>query len=198
MSRSRPTPQQWSGALTRRSICGPHGRETPSGPGTSLNLQAGPITHARPAATPAVAQRGQQNSQWVLCMFSPADGHIAVRDPERLPGPQAVVCVADCTRMLVKALREGEHHALLLRVCLKDNAKAAKPGVWLAAAQPADLELQLVVLTTVYHWLQAFHNKSAPRTGEGGCRQTRNATPSGVSSRRPRHEPSMRRPRAAR
>ena len=28
------------------------------------DLHAGPITHARPAATLAVAQRGQQNPQW--------------------------------------------------------------------------------------------------------------------------------------
>ena len=122
------------------------------------DLHAGPITHARPAATLAVAQRGQQNPQWVVCMFSPADAHIVVCDPERLPGPAAVVRVADCTRMIVKALREGEHHALLLQVRLKDNARAARPGVWPAAAHPADLELQLAVRTTVYHWLQAFHD----------------------------------------
>ena len=42
------------------------------------DLHAGPITHARPAATLAVAQRGQQNPQWVVCMFSPADAHIVV------------------------------------------------------------------------------------------------------------------------
>ena len=106
----------------------------------------------------AVAKQGQQNPQWAVCMFSPADAHIVVCDPERLPGPEAVVRVADCTRMIVKALREGEHHALLLQVWLKDNARAARPGVWPAAAHPADLELQLVVPTTVYHWLQAFHD----------------------------------------
>ena len=106
----------------------------------------------------AVAQRGQQNPQWVFCMFSPANAHIAVCDSERLLGLKAVVCVADRARMIVKALREGEHHALLLQVRLKDNARAAKPGVWLAAAHPADLELQLAVPTTVYHWLQAFHD----------------------------------------
>ena len=122
------------------------------------DLCAGPITHARPAATLAVAQRGQRNPQWVVCMFSPADAHIVVCDPERLPGPEAVVRVADCTRMIVKALREGEHHALLLQVRLKDNARAARPGVWPAAAHPADPELQLAVPTTVYHWLQAFHD----------------------------------------
>ena len=122
------------------------------------DLHAGPITHALPAATLAGAQRGQQNPQWVVCMFSPADAHIAICDPERLLGPEAVVRVADCARMIVKALREGEHHAFLLQVRLKDNAKAAKPGVWPAAAHPADLELQLAVLTTVYHWLQGFHD----------------------------------------
>ena len=122
------------------------------------DLHAGPIMQARPAATLAVAQRGQQNTQWVVCMFSPADAHIVVCDPERLPGPQAVVRVADCTRMIVKALPEGEHHALLLQVRLKDKARAAKPGVWPAAAHPADLELQLAVPTTVYHWLEAFHD----------------------------------------
>ena len=122
------------------------------------DLHAGPITHARPAATLAVAQRGQQNPQWVVCMFSPADAHIVVCDPERLPGPEAVIRVADCTRMIIKALREGEHQALLLQVRLKDNARAARPGVWPAAAHPADLELQLAVPTAVYHWLHAFHD----------------------------------------
>ena len=58
--------------------------------------------------------------------------------------------------MVVKALRGGKHHALLLQVRLKDDTKAARPGVWPAAAHPANLELQLVVPTTVYHWLQAF------------------------------------------
>ena len=42
-----------------------------------LDLHAGPITHARPAATPAVAQRGQQSPKWVVCMFSPGNMHIA-------------------------------------------------------------------------------------------------------------------------
>ena len=122
------------------------------------DLHAGPVTRARPVATLAVAQRGQQNPQWVVCMFSPADAHIVVCDPERLPGPEALVRVADCTRMIVKALREGEHHALLLQVRLKGNARAARPGVWPAAVHPADLELQLAVPTTVYHPLQAFHD----------------------------------------
>ena len=90
-------------------------------------------------------------------MFSAADAHIAVCDPERLPGPEAVVCVADCARKIVKALLEGKHHTLLLQLH-RDNTKAAKPGVCPAAAHPADLELQLAVWTTVYHWLQAFHD----------------------------------------
>ena len=122
------------------------------------DLHAGRITHARPAATLAVAQGGQQSPQWVVCMLSSAVAHIVVCDPERLPGPKAVVRVADCTRMIVKVLREGEHHALLLQVRLKDNARAARPGVWPAAAHPADLELQLAVQTAVYHWLPAFHD----------------------------------------
>ena len=93
--------------------------------------------HAQPPGTTlAVAQQGQQGPQWVISMFSPADAHMAVCDPERLPGPEAVVCVADCARVIVKALQEGEHHALLVQVCLKDNAKAAKPGLWPAAARP--------------------------------------------------------------
>ena len=100
------------------------------------DLHVGPITHAHPAATLAVAERGQQNPQWVVCMFSPADAHIVVCDPERLPGPEAVVRVADCTRMIVKALQEGEHRALLLQVRLKDNARAARPGVWPASGAP--------------------------------------------------------------
>ena len=137
------------------------------------DLHAGPITHARPAATLAVAQRGQQNPQWVVCMFSPADAYIAVCHPERLPGPEAVIRVADCARMIVKALREGEHHAPLLQVRLKDNTKAAKPGVWPAAAHPAGLELLLAVPTTVYHWLQAFHDlhwRGEPNCQNGATR----------------------------
>ena len=100
------------------------------------DLHAGPITYAPPAATLAVAQRGQQNPQWAVCMFSPTDGHIVVCDCKRLPGPEVVVRVADCTRMIVEALWEGKHHALLLQVRLKDNARAARPGVWPAAAPP--------------------------------------------------------------
>ena len=84
--------------------------------------------------------------------------HVQPCDPERLPVPEAVIRVADCARGIVKALREGKHHALLPGVRLQDNARAAKPGVWPAAALPADLELQLAVPTTVYHWLQAFHD----------------------------------------
>ena len=164
------------------------------------DLHTGPITHPCPAATLAVAQRGQQNPQWVVCVFSLEDAHIVVCDPERLPGPEAVVRVADCTRMIVKALREGEHHALLLQVRLKDNARAMRPAVWPAAAHTA-LQPQC---TTGYKPPTTCNGgasptaKSTPRTGNRGCRQTRSATPSGVSDPRPQHEPSMRRPRAAR
>ena len=63
----------------------------------------------------------------MVCMFSPADAHMAVCDPEGLPGPEAVIRVADCARLIVKALQEGEYHALLLQARLKDNARAAKP-----------------------------------------------------------------------
>ena len=117
------------------------------------DIHARPITHARPAAYLGLAQRGHQNQRWVVCMFSPPDAHIPVCDPERPSGPEAVIRVADCARVIVKALREGEHHALLLQARLKDNARAAKPGLWSAAALPADLELQLAVQTTVHHWL---------------------------------------------
>ena len=91
-------------------------------------------------------------------MFGQADAHIAVCDPEGLPGPEPVIRVSDRARVIVKALHEGEHHALLLQVRLRDNARAEKPGVWPAAAHPANLEIQLAVPTTVYHWLQAFHD----------------------------------------
>ena len=109
--------------------------------------------------------------------------------------------------MIVKALREGEHHALLLQVRLKDNARAARPGVWLSAAHPADLELQLAVPTTVYHWLQAFHDlrwrgKPDRQIGSTHWQMWLQADAQRDAIRvlgpRPQHEPSMRRPRAAR
>ena len=115
--RSGPTPPRWSGAPTRRSIYGPHGKETPSGPWTFRTSTRGQShTPARqpPSRWP---NRGQQNPQWVVCMFSPADAYIAVCDPERLTGPEAVIRVAVCACMIVRALREG--HALLLKVRLK-------------------------------------------------------------------------------
>ena len=170
------------------------------------DLHAGPITHARPAATLAVAQRGQQSPKWAVCMFSLTDAHIAICDPQRLPGPQAIIRVADCPRVIVKALGEGDHHAVLLQASLKGHAKAAKPGVWPAAALPADLELQVAVPTRVYHWLQAFHDlrggasptaKSAPRTGRTGYRQTRSTLASEVSEPRQPQGPSISPPLAA-
>ena len=115
--------------------------------------------HARPpSGYPGGGPTGTAEPQWVVCMFSPADAQIVVCDLERLLGPEAVIRVADCTCMIIKALREGVHHALLLQVRLKDNARAARLGVLPAAAHRADLELQLAVPTAVYHWLQAFHD----------------------------------------
>ena len=99
-----------------------------------------------------------QSPKWVVFIFSPADAHIAICDPQRLPGPQARMRVADCARVIVKALWEGNHHALPPRARLKDHANPAKPEVWLQAALPAHLQLQLTVPTTVYHWLQACHD----------------------------------------
>ena len=137
-----------TGRVARRRHQGHGRREPPCG-----------ANHARPPpATPAVAQRGRQNPQWVVCMFSPADTHIAVCNPEHLLGSEAVIRVADCAHMIVKALLEGEHHASLLQVRLTDNAMAVMPGMWPAGALPADLELKLAASTTVYHWLQAFHD----------------------------------------
>ena len=123
------------------------------------DFHAGPITRACPAATLAVAQRGQQNRKSVVCIFSPADAHIAICHLQRLPGPQATIRVAHCPRETVKALQEGDHHVLLLGACLKDHTRTAKLGVGPEAALlPADLELQLGVPTTMYHWLHAFSN----------------------------------------
>ena len=85
-------------------------------------------------------------------MFSSADAHIAICDPQRLPGAEAVIRVADCARVIVKVMQEGDHHAPLPQARLKDLVKAAK------LLLPTNLELQLAVRTTVYHWLHAFHD----------------------------------------
>ena len=69
-------------------------------------------------------------------MFSPAEALIAVCNPERLPSPEAVIRVADCARMIVKALREGDHHALLLQGRLRDNARAANSGAVAGGGAP--------------------------------------------------------------
>ena len=59
--------------------------------------------------------------------------------------------------MVVKALKEGNHQALLLQACSKDHAKAPKVGVWpVAPSLPMGPELQVVVRTTVYQGHQAF------------------------------------------
>ena len=87
-------------------------------------LHTGPITYNRSAATLVVAQHGEQDSNWVVCMFSPADAHIAICDFQRLPAPKATIRVADCAHVMVKALLEGDHDALLLGARLKDHARA--------------------------------------------------------------------------
>ena len=94
-----------------------HGTATPSRRRMSKTSTRGPSR-----ITPAVAQRGQ-----LICLFSQADAHIAICDPKRLPGPEAVIRLVDCAHVIVKALREGDHHPLLLQARLKDHAKAARP-----------------------------------------------------------------------
>ena len=94
-------------------------------------------------------------------MFSPADAHLAICNRTRLPGREATIRVANCACVIAKALREGDHHALLLPADFSDNSKAAKLGVWPEALLlRVDLELQLAVPTTVYHWLEALHDLS--------------------------------------
>ena len=106
-----------------------------------------------------MAQHWQQSPKLVVCLFSPADAHIAICDPQRLPGLKATIRVCDCARVILKVLRDGHHHALLLQAWLKDHARAARPGVWpKAALLPVGLELQLEVPSTVYHWLEAFQD----------------------------------------
>ena len=100
--------------------------------------------------TPAVAQCGQQNPKCVSCMFSLADAHIVNLQPRVSADQGATIRVVACAHVIVKALKEGDQHTLLLHARLEDHAKAA--------LLPVDLELQLVVLTTVYQWLQAFHD----------------------------------------
>ena len=93
-------------------------------------------------------------------MFSPADTHVVICDSQRLLGPVATICVADCAPVIVKAPKEGHQDALLLQACLRDPAKAAKPRVWPEAALlPIDPELQLAVPTTAYHWVQALQDR---------------------------------------
>ena len=102
-------------------------------------------------------QRGQQNPKWVVCMFSPADAHIAICDLQRLLGPEATICVAESPRVIPKGLQQGDHHPLLLQARLKDHDGAAKPRLRPEAVLlPVDLELQLAVPPTVYEWLEAF------------------------------------------
>ena len=92
-------------------------------------------------------------------MVRPAEKHIVIYDPQRLPRPEATIGMADCSSLIVKALKEGNHHARLLQARLRDNTKAAKPEVWPEGALlPINPELQLAVPNTAYRWLEAFHD----------------------------------------
>ena len=83
------------------------------------------------------------------CMFSPAEVPIILCDPQRLRGLEATICTADCASVIVKALKEGKHHGLLIQQCLRDQAKAAKRPVWPeAAVLPDNLELELAAPVT--------------------------------------------------
>ena len=118
--------------------------------GSAIRAKAVPDLHT-------VAQRGRRNPKWVVCTFGPADAQLVVRNSQRLLGPKATICVANCASVIVKALRLGNHHTLVLQARLRDHAKAGKAGVWpVLTLLPIDLELQLAVPTTVYHWLEAF------------------------------------------
>ena len=66
---------------------------------------------------------------WVICMFRPADAHIVVCDLQRLRGPEARICMADCASVIIKALKKDDNYDLLLQARLRDDAKAANPGV---------------------------------------------------------------------
>ena len=123
------------------------------------DLQAGPITHARAAATGAVVERGQQSPKWLGCMFSQVDANIVICNPQPLPGPEAAIRMPDCRWVIVKALKEGDHHALLLKARHIDHAKASKPGPWPeAASRPIEHEVHLAVRTAEYHWVRAFQD----------------------------------------
>ena len=152
-TRSGPAPPPWSGIPTTRTTCRPRGTARAIQTMDIRDLHAGRIT-TRPAATLAVAQRG---AKWVVYPFSQADAHIVICDPPGLPGHEATVPPGNSPCVIVKALKEGKHHALLLQACLKEHAKAAKPGVWPGAALlPIDVEPQLAVPTTAYHWQPAL------------------------------------------
>ena len=57
--------------------------------------------------------------------------------------------MADCVSVILKALKEGAHHALLLQARLPDDVKAPKLGLLTKAGLlPVVLELQLAVPTT--------------------------------------------------
>ena len=91
------------------------------------------------------------------CGLSALYPHIVVWNPQRLAGPEATIRMADCASVVVKAPKRGNHYTVLLQARPRDHAKAVKAGVCPEAALlPPDLELQLAVATTAYHWPQAF------------------------------------------
>ena len=69
------------------------------------DIHAGPITHARPAGSTGTAEPAVGS-----LLVQPSGGAHRRLRPRAPAGVEAVVRVADCARMIVKALREGERH----------------------------------------------------------------------------------------
>ena len=91
-------------------------------------------------------------------MLSEEGAHIIIGNLQRLRGPEAAIRMANCACVMLKVLKEGTHHTLLLQARLKDHTKAAKPWLWPdVVLLPIGLELKLVGPTTAYHCLQVFH-----------------------------------------
>ena len=153
------------------------------------DLHAGPITHARPAATLAVAQRGQQNPQRVACMFSPGDAHIAVCDPERLPGPEAVIRVTDCAPVIVKALQKANTTPFCCKSALRTTPRRRRQGcgrqrrappTWSSSWRSQPRYTTGSSPSTTCGGEASPTAKWASHTGKSGCTRTRSATPSRV------------------
>ena len=169
------------------------------------DLHAGPITQAHPAAILVVAQRGQQSPKWVVCMFKPADAHIAICDPQRLPGPEATIHVADCACVIIKRrCAGGDQHTLLLQARLKDHGRAAKPGcsrrqrcfllTWGSSWWSRPRCTTGSRPSTICRGGASPTTKSAQHTGRTGYRRTRSTPPSTVSDLCQQRGPSMCRP----